>query len=195
MKPELPSAVGEPAWEVATLFPSQGEWKETDFFRIHTNHMAELVNGKFEILPMPTWLHQLMVVYFLDQLRGYLKKEELGGIVLIAPLPVRLFPGTIREPDVLYVLPEHIPLDPRGYPECVDFVVEIVSEGAESHQRDYHDKRSDYAKGGVSEYWIVDPETETISVLKLENKAYAEKVFRVGQIATSEFLTKFSVDV
>ena len=57
----LTSSPGEPTWEVAHLFPDQGHWTETEFFELHSNRMVELADGHLEILPMPTWLHQLMV--------------------------------------------------------------------------------------------------------------------------------------
>jgi Uma2 family endonuclease len=104
LHPKLPSPLGEPTWEVVELFPRQGQWSEADFYRLHTNRLVELVDGRLEILPMPTWLHQLMVRYFCQQLEFQLESRR-GGKALFAPLPVRLFPGTIREPDVLYVLP------------------------------------------------------------------------------------------
>ena len=84
IEPHIPSTFGGPAWEVAKLFPPQGQWSESDFFRIHTNQMAELVNGTLEILPMPNWLHQLIVIFLLDCLRDYLKQKQLGGSELTA---------------------------------------------------------------------------------------------------------------
>ena len=100
-EPQSPSSAGGPAWEVAMLFPPQGQWDESDYFRVQTNRMIELVDGTLETLPMPTWLHQMLVRYLCRQLEDQIE-SRLGGMVLFAPLPVRLFPGTIREPDVLF---------------------------------------------------------------------------------------------
>jgi hypothetical protein len=47
--PETSSA--EPTWDVVKLFPAQGEWTESDFFRLHGNQLVELVDGKLEVLP------------------------------------------------------------------------------------------------------------------------------------------------
>lgn len=115
--PKGPSSAGEPTWEVAALLPNQGQWNEADFLQLHTNRMAELVSGNLEVLPVPTWLHQLIVKFFVSAIETHLKANNLGGVVLFAPLPVRLFPGTIREPDVLYVSPGNIPNNTRGYPD------------------------------------------------------------------------------
>ncbi len=196
IQPRIPSANGEPTWEVAALLPSQGHWDEADFLELHTNRMAELVNGRLEVLPMPTWLHQLIVVFFLESIQRHLRESDKGGQVLIAPLPSRLFPGTIREPDVLYVAPEHLPAPSVEYPEKLDLVVEVVSKGDEARRRDYEDKRADYARAGISEYWIVDPEDRVITLLGLVDGKYETiGAYRAGEIANSRYLNGFTIDV
>lgn len=194
--PKIPSANGEPAWEAAYMLPLQGSWSEEDFFRFHTNRMAELVSGRLEILPMPTWLHQLILEWLFDHIRDHLRNHQVGGKVLMAPLPTRLFSGTVREPDLLYVRPEHFPTDVRGYPNQIDMAVEIVSSGAEARQRDYIDKRIDYAKAGIAEYWIVDPDEERLILLTLVGSEYqlAQECGR-GEIARSRLLPGLEVPV
>lgn len=114
----------------------------------------------------------------------------------MAPLPTRLFPGTVREPDLLYVSPEHFPTDIRGYPDKIDLAVEIVSSGLEARKRDYIDKRIDYAKAGVAEYWIIDPEQELITVLSLQGDSYLLiGEYSSGQIAKGIFWERFSISV
>lgn len=106
----LTSSHGTPAWEVAHLFPHQGRWTETKFFELHSNRMVELADGFLEILPAPTWLHQLMVKFLTRS-----AEQAIGhkGVVLYAPLPIRLFVDTICEPDVMYFAPGSKPADPH----------------------------------------------------------------------------------
>lgn len=74
--------------------------------------------------------------------------------------------------------------------------MEIVSDGVENRRRDLVDKRRDYAKAGVKEYWIVDPTDESITVLRLKRTTYAvHGEFRKGDLATSALLKGFAVDV
>jgi len=195
-QPHLPSANDGPAWEAAYLLPPQGRWSEADFLQLHTNRMAELVNGRLEVLPMPTWLHQLILRYLLDKFREHLRVANVGGDVMFAPLPIRLFPGTIREPDLLYVGAENLPKDIRGYPHRIDLAIEIVSEGIEARKRDYEDKRADYAKAGVTEYWIVDPDEKLVTVLTLRDGIYeASQECRTGDLAKSLFLPGLAIPV
>lgn len=183
----------EPTWAVAHLFPSQGEWTENEFFALHANRMVELIDGRLEVLPMPTWLHQLIVKFLVRAL-----ERATGGVgeVLDAPLPIRLFEQNIREPDVMYFAPGSEPVDLRGYPTNVDLAMEVVSEGPEARRRDYEDKRRDYARAGIPEYWIVDPEQGRVTVLVLGEGAYrVHGEFVGGQTATGRLLPELSVDV
>ena len=46
-------------------------------------------------------------------------------------------------------------------------VVEVVSPGKVNRDRDYRYKRSEYAARGISEYWIVDPQVNKVTILIL----------------------------
>jgi Uma2 family endonuclease len=63
-------------------------------------------------------------------------------------------------------------------------------------ERDTEEKPRDYAEAGIPEYWIVNPLTDTITVLALVGETYAEHgVFLRGQRAASKLLDGFSVSV
>jgi len=191
--PTIPSSNGEPAWEAAYMLPLQGSWSEEDFLKFHTNRMAELVDGRLEILPMPTLKHQRILRWLLGMFEG---AAPVGSITLFAPLPTRLFPGTIREPDLLYIAPENAPGPEVDYPTHIDLALEIVSPGKDARQRDYEDKRADYARAGISEYWIVDPLENQVTVLVLQDSIYIDHgVFRIGDVASGLLLPALSIDV
>ena len=155
--------------------------------------MAELASGRLEILPMPNLKHQRMLRLLLGLLEDAMPQD---GTALFAPLPIRLFPGTIREPDLLYIAPENRPAADVNYPDHLDLVMEIVSPGPEARNRDYTDKRRDYAKAGIAEYWIVDAEDQCVTVLSLRDNRYVEiGTFSPGQVASGELLPGLRVDV
>jgi Uma2 family endonuclease len=187
---------GEPPWEIAFLFPSQGDWSDAEYLALQnkTNRMVELSDGYVEVLPMPNPFHQRVVKFLFRLLETFVL--SLGsGEVLFAPLPLRLRPGKFRDPDIVYLTPGRI-LDPHRQPHGADLVVEVVSDDEEDRQRDLETKRLEYAQAGIAEYWIVDPLEHKILVLALEGSIYrVAGEYGRGAAATSVLLPGFQVTV
>jgi Uma2 family endonuclease len=176
------------------MLPLQGLWTEEQYLRLtdQTNHFIEFTEGSVEVLPMPTRKHQAISRFlFLAFLSSV---QRLGGTVFYAPLRVRVAPGRFREPDLVLLLDVNDPRNQNAFWLGADLVLEIV--GPDDVERDTVIKRADYAEARIPEYWIVNPQEETITVLKIENGAYiAHGVFRRGETATSALLTDFTVSV
>ncbi len=191
-----PSRRGEPVWDLAFLYPAQGEWTEDDYLALQTGRMIEISDGCIEVLPVATLFHQFIVQYLFKLLDEYVRTRNLGSVAT-APVPIRVSPGKLREPDVFFVRPHRIASTKRP-PDGADLIFEVLSEGDENRRRDLETKRREYAQAGVAEYWIVDPEAGTITVLALvaESAEYAvHGEFGAGSNATSKLLADFSVDV
>jgi Uma2 family endonuclease len=178
---------------VALLFPYQGSWTEDDYLELATNRLVEFSDGWIEVLPMPTKLHQRIVRNLFLLLQQFVSANVLGE-VLFAPLPVRLWPGKYREPDIIYLRADRPEF--RGQPEGADLVIEVLSEGQQNQHRDLEVKPRDYARAAIPEYWIVDPELERISVLVLRGQAYdTHGVFGIEDTATSMLLPGLTIAV
>jgi Uma2 family endonuclease len=188
---------GDLTWEVARAFPLQGYWSEEeylDFEESSGNQMVELIDGFLEFLPMPDLIHQGILQYTFRKLDDHAKETEVGE-VFTAPCPVRMRAGHMREPDI-FLVEAHRIKDRRQPPEGADLVVEIPSPGKENRKRDLQTKRRVYAAAKISEYWIIDPEKETITVFALSGKAYkVHGRFKPGERAASKLLPGFSLDV
>lgn len=57
-------------------------------------------------------------------------------------------------------------------------VIEVVSPGQVNRDRDYRYKYTEYAARGISEYWIVDPEMQQITVCQWVNGMYETTVYQ-----------------
>ena len=176
------------------LLPLQGLWTEEQYLRLtdQTNRFIEFTEGAVEVLPMPTRKHQAISRFlFLAFLTAV---QRLGGTVFYAPLRVRVAPGRFREPDLVLLLDVNDPRNQNAFWLGADLVVEIVNP--DNLERDTVIKRADYAEARIPEYWIVNPEEATITVLKLEDGVYtAHGVFGRGETTTSALLTGFTVRV
>jgi Uma2 family endonuclease len=198
-EPQPPEALRAVAptltWEIAYLFPGQGQWSVGDYMALRPNRQVEFTDGYLEVLPMPKQSHQLILDYLLQLLRFFVTSRHLGR-VLFSPLRVQVRPDKFREPDIVFMKAENLARCQEEAWLGADLVMEIISEGAKSRERDLEKKRADYAEGGIPEYWIVDPAEERITVLVLKGKAYQfHGEFGRGAQATSVLLAGFAVDV
>ncbi len=184
----------KPAWDVAMLFPNQGHWSEDDYLGLDGNHRVELSDGHLEVLAMPTTSHQWIVWNFLARLQGFAYPR--WGVVLAGPLPVRLWLGKIREPDVVFMLKSVRGRIREDYWEGADLAMEVVSGGVGSRRRDLVVKRAEYARAGIAEYWIIDPKLKQITILGLRGKSYELLGrYKKGDRAASRLLPGFAVEV
>jgi Uma2 family endonuclease len=109
-------------------------------------------------------------------------------------LRLRVRPGKFREPDLPLLLSAADSRRQDRFWLGADLALEVVSE--DKPERDLVDTRVDYAECGGPEYWIVNPQAETIAVLRLSGGAYeAAGIYRRGESATSVLLAGFSVAV
>jgi Uma2 family endonuclease len=185
----------EPAWDVARLFPPQGGWSEEDYLNLPGSPLAEFDHGRVEVLDMPSELHQFLVLFLYEALADFVRPRKLGTVV-VAPLPVKLWEGKLREPDVLFMRREHAARRHGSYWRGADLVMEVMSSN--DPRRDKETKRREYAQAGIPEYWLVDPAEKIVTVFILPENAdcYAvHGVWGAGGRAESASLPGFAVMV
>lgn len=176
------------------ILPRQGEWSEEEYLVLtdHRSRLIEFTDGFLEVPPSPTDEHQSVLKCLF--LAFFLFFERAGGTVQFAPLRLRIRAGKFREPDLLVLLSADDPRRQSRFWEGADLALEVVSE--DKAHRDLVDKRGDYAEAAVPEYWIVNPQAETIMVLRLSKNAYEEAgVYRRGELATSALWPEFTIAV
>jgi Uma2 family endonuclease len=185
----------QPTWEIAYLFPTQGNWSEEEYLALNAQQLVEFSHGFLEILPIPTTSHQLQLMYLYGLLLSFSTSHDLGT-VLVAPLRVRLWRGKFREPDLVFMRKDHASRIGEEFWQGADLVMEVVSGEEEDRRRDLLTKRQEYARARIPEYWIIDPRDEQITVLRLVGKRYViHGAFGRGTVATSHLLRGFSVNV
>lgn len=156
--------------EIAELWPRQGQWTETDYFNLpDSNRLVELSEGELSIVPPPSFTHQKILDNLYSILKTFVLDHDLG-MTAFAPLAVRLWPGKIREPDILFYTHAHRDRIDEQVSGPPDLAAEIISPG--TRKTDRHDKFYEYAQAGIAEYWLVDPEAKTIEVFVLNDGVY-----------------------
>jgi Uma2 family endonuclease len=193
---ELPgprSQRGTPTWELAHLFPRQGDWTEEEYFQLEAEQRIEYLNGCLVFLPMPTRSHERIVKFLFRLIDAFAQQSGLGD-AYFAGYKVRTVERGYRLPDILFLLQDR--QQDEQFVHGADVAIEVVSEGSDNRDRDLDEKRAEYAAAGIPEYWIVDPEQRTIIVLTLDGGQYrVHGEFKPGETATSILLPGFAVDV
>lgn len=170
-----------------------GEWAEADYYQFsEPGGVVELSDGHVEVSDPPTFFHQLILLRLSVALHAFVMANHLGQ-VCFAPLPVRLWSGTIREPDLMFMSAAHASRMGQ-YWGVPDLAVEILSPGTARKDREI--KRKEYARAGVAEYWIVDPEARTVEVMRGSGGGEDYEItecFRETEMLTSEIFGKFAL--
>jgi Uma2 family endonuclease len=186
--------------EVAWLFPCQGEWTEGEYLAlIHINRIVELSEGRCVIPAMPTDAHQYTVMEVLVRIHACVTAHHAGH-VRVAPLPVRLWPGKFREPDIVVMRADHAERIGEEFWGVPDVVVEVISprtaQSSGTERTDRREKFREYEQAEVAEYWLVDPSGGTIEVYVLRQGIYQLLgQWGRGEIARSAVLSGFEVAV
>ncbi len=156
--------------EVAELWPRRGQWTETDYFNLPpSNRLVELSEGELFVMPPPGFTHQKTLDNLYSALKAFVRERD-AGVTVFAPLAVRLWPGKIREPDILFYTQAHKERIGEQISGPPDLAVEIISPGTRTTDR--LDKFYEYAQAGIAEYWLVDPQEKTVEVFVLDEGVY-----------------------
>jgi Uma2 family endonuclease len=127
---------------------------------------GELVDGVLEEEEMPSFLHEIVVAWFIRVVGNWVRTR--GGQVAASETKIAVGPRRGRKPDLSVYLPSAMPglLDPlvRTAPHVV---VEVASPRPRDVRRDRVEKILDYARAGVRFYWIVDPSVRSFEVFEL----------------------------
>jgi Uma2 family endonuclease len=136
----------------------------------HEGDRQELIDGELVVTPVPIIRHQIANKNVTFALERHVREARLG-MVFHPPTGIRFTPHDLLIPDVIFIRQDrlHI-LGDKTIDGAPDLIVEILSPG--TRRRDLNTKRALYARFGVQEYWIVDLEARTVTVLALVGEAY-----------------------
>jgi Uma2 family endonuclease len=154
----------------------------------------ELIRGDHYMTPAPNTNHQRVSRNLVTALWTFVHQRRLGE-VFDAPCDVMFSDEDVVQPDVLFVSSAKAGIvtedNVKGAP---DLVVEIVSDA--TRKKDEVTKRKLYERFGVTEYWIVDPELETVKVFRLSGQQYvraAELSTEAHDTLTTPLLPEFNL--
>ena len=139
-----------------------------DYWNLPEDERAELIDGKFYNMALPSRIHQKLVSKLTALFNQYITDHHGSCEVYPAPFAVNLDADDKDwvEPDISVICDPN-KLTDRGCSGAPDLIFEIVSPA--SRKMDYSLKNMIYSQAGVREYWIVDPAKEKVVVYCYEN--------------------------
>ncbi len=183
------------AASAALAWLNAGAWTEAAYFALpDTNHIVELSEGQLLVHQMPGLEHQRIVGDLVFAL-GTWSRTGGHGEVFHAPMPIRLWEGKIREPDIMFYAAGGEERYHGQYADPPDLAIEVLSPSTRHIDRE--EKAAEYAEAGVMEYWIVDPDGRSIEVLTgAGSEGYtSRRQFVPGDEVTSTVLPGLVVSV
>jgi Uma2 family endonuclease len=146
--------------------PARHAWTYRDLVALPEDQLRhELIDGEHVVTPSPSTEHQTISLNLVRLLLPYLD-EHRSGQLLYAPFDIKLSLFTVLVPDLVYFTAERFArvVNGKHATAAPDLAVEILSPG--TRRRDTGRKRAVYDREGVREYWIVDPESRSITILR-----------------------------
>ena len=127
----------------------------------------ELFEGELFVSRAPGLTHQRVIGNVYAVVRFYLDDNPVGEIVLTPGVIFDFYNAAI--PDALFISNERREevITGERVTAAPDLMIEIVSPGKENARRDRVVKRQAYAKYGVKEYWVIDPESRSLEIYRL----------------------------
>ncbi len=148
--------------------PQERIYTVEDIYALPEGQRAELIDGQIYMMAPPNTNHQRLSYAIARKISNYIDKKNGECEVFLAPFAVFLNKDDRNyvEPDISVICDKN-KLDERGCNGAPDWIIEITSPS--NPQNDYGIKLFKYRTAGVREYWIVNPQKNSVMVYDLEN--------------------------
>jgi Uma2 family endonuclease len=143
----------------------------------------EIIDGELFVTPSPNFGHQIVVTRLTRYLSAFVEDNHLG-LVFVSPFDVVFSQFDVVEPDILYVSKARAEvLTKKNVQGAPDLVVEVISPSTADIDRTT--KLKLYARFGVEEYWIIDPDGPSATVYRRQ----AEGLELAAELGAADSLT------
>jgi Uma2 family endonuclease len=166
-----------------------------DHAEVQEGYLYELGRGVITVSDVPRPRHLVQVIAIRRQLDAYDLANPSRLYCIVTGSECKLLIDGLeseRHPDLaIYKTPPPNREDIWSIwvPEVV---IEVVSPGSE--QRDYEEKREEYLRFGVREYWIFDAEEKAMLVLTRSRGQWSQRTIRPPKIYRTKLLLGLEFD-
>jgi Uma2 family endonuclease len=149
-----------------------------DLLLIPEDIRCEIFDGELILNRSRTVRHQAVLGNVATALWNYAEGYR-RGVVYIGPIDVVFQPEWVLTPDIMYVRNDRKSIiTERNISGAPDLTVEVLDDW--TRKKDEITKRHAYEDFGVAEYWIVDPELESVKIYRRNDAGRYERVVEVS---------------
>ncbi len=188
--------------EISQLDPN-GIYTYADYLSWKIEQALEIIKGKIFKMAAPSVPHQRLAWKLVRIIDKHFRGHPYEAFFV--PFDVRLFNKkksakadkdiyTVVQPDICIIC-DAKKIDNRGCLGAPDLMIEILSPG--NSKREMKIKKELYAESGVREYWVVDPNTETIARFNLDNDGIFSNpfIFTSDEVMPSIIFSDFMLNL
>lgn len=151
-------------------YPRQGEYTMHDFLELDDGTLADLIDGVIYDRGAPSIVHQEIVLTLARRFADFIDDNHGSCHVWTDTVDVQLDPKdekTFIQPDILVLCDKNkIKNGGEWISGAPDLIVEVLSKSTRTN--DLGRKLWKYHDSGVREYWIIDPDKESIIIYRFE---------------------------
>ncbi len=178
---------------------SYGNYSYADYLKWTMDEMVEIIKGRVYKLSAPKRVHQTISIRISSKIFNLLEGQKCK--VYSAPFDVRLPVKSRKNEDIFTVVQPDIcvicdptKLDDAGCIGAPDLIIEILSKG--NNKKELQNKYEVYEESGVKEYWVIEPESQTMLVYTLVNGKYQpSKLLTLGDEIITPILPGFILNL
>ena len=157
----------------------------------------EIIDGVHYVTAAPNLRHQELIGRLHLALGNFLLSHPGIGRVFLSPVDVIFTMHDVVEPDLVFIAgDQRAILTEKNIQGAPAIVVEVVSKSTRS--RDERTKKELFDRGGVREYWIVDPDRTRVIVHRRNDAGFTALTPLTATddaVLTSPLLPGFSLSV
>ncbi|MGV0023414.1 Uma2 family endonuclease [Phormidesmis priestleyi] len=159
-----------------------------------TDNRYELIDGALIALPPESEPNDFLAVWLQFELAKLINLRLVKTHTCEIQVSVlQAGDAQNRFPDLVVLREEHLALTQKRLTIKLDmppplFVAEVVSPGQTNRNRDYQRKRHQYFDRDIAEYWILDPDNETVTVFQLNLEQNSQQYVEVGQFQGNDLI-------
>ena len=173
--------------------PQEKHYTIEDIENLPEGERAELIDGRIYNMSAQSSTHQRISGFLSNTIWNHIIAKKGRCEVFTAPFAVYILKDDYNyvEPDISVICDKN-KITEKGCNGAPDWIIEITSPSNAGH--DYITKSSFYQNADVKEYWIVNPQKESITVFYFAGEDLSPDHYKFTDKITAHLFDDLTID-